>query len=321
METKLNTSVYDLVKSGVLIAAAVFLFTQVPKMFNDYTSSNGSGVDTTVIEQIAVNAAQATVAESKAEIKRLTALLESQNSYIMSLAQEKDEKIEEIGLLVAKLSGMVEWQASGSVTPDPSGEGRDLEEVLVNFDDAEGNQYPVATVRLSPNLEGPMRWSVEPHDLALKTNILETMDDDGNPVRRAEAWVENHWSALGKDTDGNFIKFPVELKIEEWAISIDRPKKFWYSPRLGATAIVGQDVAVGAHINIFSYGKTKADSDWQFISFGLASGDDIDMAFFTPFKYNIGKPLPLLENLFVGPTAYIDDDSNWSGGVSISIPF
>ena len=105
------------------------------------------------------------------------------------------------------------------------------------------------------------------------------------------------------------------------AINVYKPKKCWYSPRLGFTAIAGQDVAIGTHLSLFSYGKTKVDSDWQFLSFGVAAGEDYEMAFVTPFKYNIGKPLPLLENLFVGPTVYIDDDSDWSGGVSISIPF
>ena len=79
---------------------------------------------------------------------------------------------------------------------------------------------------------------------------METTDDDGNPKRYAEAWVENHWSSLGKNEDGTYKKFPVALTIDNWAKREEKEKKFWYSPRIGFSGIFGTATAVGLDLGL-----------------------------------------------------------------------
>ena len=317
---KVETSLFDIVKSIVLLSLVVFTFIHTPKMFNDYIVTNNK-VDETIIANIARNVSVATIAESNKDVKVLIKLMTEQNSVALEAIKASNERIDELGQITATMSGKVDWLSNYDKFTDTEGGTRDLEEVIVKFDATDGNKYPVATVRLSPNIEGEERWSIEPHDLQFKTNIIETTDDDGNPKRYAEAWVENHWSTLGKEADGSYTKFPVDLKITNWAKRVDKDKKFWYNPRLGFTGIASDTMAVGLHLGLFSYGTTKADSDWQFMSFGLAASNDTELAFFTPVKYNIGKPLPLMDNLFIGPTGYLDSDSDYNFGISISTLF
>jgi hypothetical protein len=319
---KLDSSIFDITKSLALIALVVFLFMEIPKMVSNFTGRDDKNpVDITTIENIATNAAVATVAANNADIKKLTEQLAAQNSVLLKTIKANNERVDEIGKVTATLSGKVDWLSKATTYKDPENPKRDLEEVTVNLNDAEGSPYPVAVVRLSPNIQGAERWSVEPHKLEVKTDIVETTDDDGNPKRYAEAWVENHWSSLGKNEDGTYKKFPIDLTIDNWAKRVEKEKKFWYSPRIGFSGIFGTDTAVGLDLGIFSYGKTRADSDWQFIAFGAAKASDTELMYFTPVKYNIGKLLPLMENLFIGPTVYLDKDSNYSAGVSISTLF
>lgn len=314
-----NINIFDLAKTALIVAVIVFMFVEIPKIFNK--PSKGNGVDVTEIHNIAANAAVATVAENNKELKTLITQLQEQNSLLIKQINQNKERVDEVGNIAATLTGKVDWMSKADTYKDPENPKRDLEEVLVKLDATNGTQYPVATVRLSPNLKGEERWSVEPHDLTLYTNIVETTDNDGNPKRYAEGWVENHWSSMGKNSAGDYIHFPVDLKINNWAIREPKDKKFWFNPRLGLTGMLGQDYGVGLHINLFSYGATKADSDWLFASFGIGKTNDVSYLFATPVSYNIGKPLPLLENLFVGPLVYYDNNAEYGFGFGLSTSF
>jgi hypothetical protein len=71
-----------------------------------------------------------------------------------------------------------------------------------------------------------------------------------------------------------------------------------------------------------SYGKTNVDMDWQFLTVGLGSDGDDFYGFLEPVSWNIGKPLPLVDNLFVGPAVSYDfSDSSIGGGINFRIPF
>jgi hypothetical protein len=59
-----------------------------------------------------------------------------------------------------------------------------------------------------------------------------------------------------------------------------------------------------AQLFLFSKGMTKPDPDWIFV--GLGAGYDFinkDAVFtISPLSYNIGHHIPMINNVFIGPT-------------------
>ena len=130
-------------------------------------------------------------------------------------------------------------------------------------------------------------------------------------------WIENNFVSSTKGK-----KFPINVKTVNWAKGELQEKKFRWGPRIGFSGIIDTvDIFPAIDVSLFSYGRTKRDIDWRF--FGMAAGGSKDIFFISmyPFSYNVGNFLPLVENLFVGPTFSINSNSEKSYGIGISVPF
>ena len=79
--------------------------------------------------------------------------------------------------------------------------------------------------------------------------------------------------------------------------------------------------AAGLSFSFSGYGKSRSDLDWRFFDFGVSTNGDDTYAKFTPFAYNIGKPLPVVDNLFLGPFVGLGTGGDKIVGLGLSIPF
>lgn len=100
--------------------------------------------------------------------------------------------------------------------------------------------------------------------------------------------------------------------------------QFFVNPRVylgvgtGATVypIPGFEFVPGLSVSIFSHGTSKKieDTDWSFLGLGIGVGVESKLPVFTlaPVSYNIGKHIPLLTNLHVGPSVGADIHGNFT---------
>jgi hypothetical protein len=133
------------------------------------------------------------------------------------------------------------------------------------------------------------------------------------------------------EADGN-KEFPITLSSSDFKQANPESKFYWLNPRLdlgifaGAKALsvplLGNDntlVSVGADLglSLMSYGETKVESWWRFARFGAGYNINRD-AFqlsFAPALFNVGKVLPLITNMYLGPNVGLDS----GGGMTINL--
>jgi len=127
--------------------------------------------------------------------------------------------------------------------------------------------------------------------------------------------------------------YPVNILSSEYKQIPDKSGWFWLNPRLDVNFIVGGMVykfangfgrsdnilSMGADVGISlsSYGPTKVDSWFRMFRFGLGYNIERQAGSlsFAPFAFNLGKPLPLLTNLYLTPQIAIDT----GGGLTVNI--
>jgi hypothetical protein len=168
------------------------------------------------------------------------------------------------------------------------------------------------------------------------------------------AWQEKPWSidikardykmATVVGTDENqrmyfYNKFTVSVDNKDYEIPIKtattqqvypEAKFSWFNPRLylGADGTVGLNPVKGefipsANIQIMSYGRYKTQPDFSILQVGAGYGVDAKrpQLVVTPVSYNIGKHIPLMNNLYLGPSLSVGTDGNVGigGGIRVGL--
>jgi hypothetical protein len=196
--------------------------------------------------------------------------------------------------------------------------------------------------------EGGLCPNIDPYgylDATQRLALSEPFNDEVSiPFGAAEfsAWQVRPWgvevlprdynitTVLGQDEDGRhyaYSKFSIGVDGEEYNIPIEAEfkeeipaPKFRFSPRiyLGADGGAIMNPAYGEFtgsigVHFFSYGKTKTNPTWTFLGVGIgyASQSAAGAAVVTPVTYNVGKPLPLIDNLHIGPAVSVDFDGRF----------
>ncbi len=157
------------------------------------------------------------------------------------------------------------------------------------------------------------------------------------------AWKDKPWSievfprayssttVLGEDESGRhyaYSKFEIETDGKKYTIPITNARiveeyptaKFSFNPRIYLGIDGGMITNSPAHaeltpnvgLSFFSYGQTKVSPQWSFLTLGLgyATQQQAPVLILSPINYNVGKNLPLVDNLHVGPSVSIDADRN-----------
>lgn len=161
-----------------------------------------------------------------------------------------------------------------------------------------------------------------------------------------KAWEEKPWglkvyprdysvvSVLGQDESGKhytYHKFMVTTNGTTYPIQVtdakfveEKPEaKFRFSPRLYLGVEAGgyvyplprPEVLPNLQVSLFSYGQTKVNPTWTFLGLGIGYGSQTKTLGFvlTPVRYNVARHLPLVENLYIGPSVMV----NTTGGIAI----
>lgn len=167
-----------------------------------------------------------------------------------------------------------------------------------------------------------------------------------------KAWEQKPWNlkifprnyivsnVISQDENGQTIvhnKFDIEVDGKKYPIKINESKtvqelrgsEFWFNPRLQLGLGVGPtiyksltaEVIPTLQVSLFSYGPHKRQTTWNFLGLGIGvhTQNPSPTISISPVNYNIGEPLPLLENLFIGPTLSVDVSGNISVAGSVQV--
>ena len=104
----------------------------------------------------------------------------------------------------------------------------------------------------------------------------------------------------------------------------------WWNPRLflgidggyNLTATKGE-FTPSANIGIMSYGMYKNQPDFSILEFGIGYGSISNKAqlVVTPATYNVGKHIPLMTNMYIGPSIHFgtNGDVSLMGGLRVGL--
>jgi hypothetical protein len=314
---------FDITKSVTLVAVVAFLWFHGNAIVSGFSTPS---IPAAIIETIDSNALKlASLTASNKKVDDLRKEFESKNSKILAeYEKQTNEVLEELGEVKAEQKQTRDLinRQSDKIT-NPKNEKLAYEFKKIYAKDTEGKKFPVAWVMYFPNQSDDKRWKTGTYPLEYHTKIIETENRDGTFNRYAEIHLENNQM---DETEGN--QYPIKLENIEWA-KVEKKERswMWWNPRLGFGLIASPDyVAPTFDISMSSYGRTGVDLDWRFISLGLglekeSDGDLVLIGSFEPCSWNIGKALPLIENMFVGPVWSIDTNSETKLGVKTVIPF
>lgn len=138
--------------------------------------------------------------------------------------------------------------------------------------------------------------------LNIMTQLVETITESGA--------VNNYVNVFEVDERGNKIgKF--ELASFEVIVQDQRKSKLhWFNPKIdvGLFAAFTGDCLYGGNlgVSLSSYGLTRNDLTWRFARFGVAVHNKGIAFDFSPVLWNIGGPLPIVQNLWVSPGLIFD---------------
>ena len=117
--------------------------------------------------------------------------------------------------------------------------------------------------------------------------------------------INNYFSFWEVDDNGKTV---TDIRLTNFQVIINdkrKPKLYWWCPRLDVSAFLdvsgplNVDHGIDMGLSLSAYGKTPNDLTWRFLRLGIGVGDDISLSL-TPVLYNLGQPLPLLTNAWLG---------------------
>jgi hypothetical protein len=210
----------------------------------------------------------------------------------------------------------------GSTVTCPDEFGHLTQRQVIKLQEPFGNKsVPVGDVGFSS--WKPKPWDVNLYPRKYQVTNIVSVNNDGKT---------NMHSQITISSNGEDIVVPIEKAsyIEKYPNA-----KFGFNPRLyfGVGAgfvpyniasvqpdIVGE-VVPGANVFLFSYGKTNMDINWAILGLGLGYATQNQSLGFllSPVYYNVGKPIPLMENLFLGPTVSLDTSGNLGVLLGLSV--
>lgn len=167
-------------------------------------------------------------------------------------------------------------------------------------------------------------WKKEPWDLTIypreyHIGTVLAVDENNRHFAYSQFWVESQ---------GQRYNIPISSAsfVEEYPLPRFR---FNVIPFLGvdfgviASPPLRWEVTPNLQLSLFSYGKTTVLPQFVFLGLGLGYETQAKTLGFvlSPVNYNLGDILPLINNLYVGPTISLDVVGNFSimGGVRVSL--
>lgn len=300
-------AIFEITKSIVLIVFAVAIIMTGIRWFEHLGRK-----DQLINEQMIV--LKENVASQRIEFsqKLLEKKLEEIDKSILELVKARDQKVTDVGEVVASSEGDNAKEVDSDMYEDGD---KSYDQTIIYAKDTEDKEYPVAHVWYSPFIDGDEKWSTNNVPLDYHTNIV-LAESDNRSDAYAEVYITTDYLPSTKG-----VKFPIALASIDWVKAPLKDKRWMFNTRLSLSMSIGDSVYPSLNLSTFSYGRTKVDMDWRFLGVGVGGDKDNVFFQFTPVEWNIGTRLPIVDNLFIGPYICIDDDSDKGFGAAISIPF
>ena len=307
-------NLFDIVKSAFLVVCAIFIFTKGSAFLDGFGSNK---LTETQYIRIAENIMKAQVVENDKAFKSMMKEFKNEESEFL---KNTDKKINELGKIVGRLDSSIAEMKKEDLTVIESPEDPKKEVVIIPLDreSADGEKIPVGNLYYNPNMEKVEdRFTHYNMPLEFHVGILMTEKENGSYDRMVQLEVESPYIKKYKGK-----KFKMKVKDFKWTKRKINDKKFRFHTRVGFGAnFTADNFTPAIDASFFSYGRTEVDLDWRFLTFSLGGDRDEIYIGVSPFQYNIGKVLPIVENIFIGPSVSFGENGDMSYGVGLSVPF
>lgn len=171
-----------------------------------------------------------------------------------------------------------------------------------------GAQVPIGSVGFSA-------WQEKPWTIDIKPRQYQVI----NVVGTDENQRHYFYNQFGIVVDGKSYKIDIDQATTKQ--EFPQASFHWWNPRL----FVGTDAGINLsamegeltpniNIGFLSYGRYKPQPDWSFLQLGIGYGAISRRAqlVVTPAVYNVGKHLPLMNNMYLGPSIHISSNAEFA---------
>lgn len=191
--------------------------------------------------------------------------------------------------------------------PDPYGYMRQQQTLKLNENFGDSS-LPIGSVGFSA-------WQKEPwnYDVLAREYYLNTI------VGTDENQRQYYYNKFVIKVEGKNYTVPIQSTVTQQVYP--EAKWSWWNPRLfmgvdGGVNInkMSGELTPNINIGVMSYGKYKTQPDFSILEVGVGYGiasENLQLVV-TPFTYNVGKHVPLMNNMYVGPSFNIGTDGDIS---------
>ena len=274
-----------------------------------------------------------TLARAENQMVTKTELANWAKAHDISLKEIRDDlnsidgKLEAVGETIATIEGKIDSdQSSDSSTdtgiPDQPDEcklcdihGYTSRKETKNF--TLGNM-PAGKCEFEASKKNPWTITQDQIDISIKTTLGSTKD--GLYIFHHEVGLLNK---SRPELDGKIFKLKI-VSSEFRQTNKTTKDFFWWAPTLDLSldnqisfgTIIEYKVGVSLGFSFLAYGYSKKDTEWRFARLGL--GIDTDKEIFIslePVRYNIGKLIPIIDDLWLGVNGIYNGD--WGIGITL----
>lgn len=200
--------------------------------------------------------------------------------------------------------------------PDPFGYAKNRQ--FLNLNEKFSNvEVPIGQVGFSAWKDKPWDYTIHPRTYQA-TTVIGTDENQRH-------YVYNKLSMKVGDKSYD-IKLDEAKTLEQYP----EAKFSWFNPRIYLGIDAGANLtppkaeaAPSVNLQLMSYGKYKNQPDLSILQVGVTYQLDSQKvgASVMPVGYNIGKHIPLMNNLYIGPSVHLNTDGNIGimGGIRVGM--
>lgn len=200
---------------------------------------------------------------------------------------------------------------------DPFGYSK-KEQDLDLSEDFGSTKVPFGKVGFSAWQDKPWSIDIKPREYNV-TNVVGT--DENQKI-----YVYNKFNVK---VDGK--NYEVPIKSAQMEQEYPTAQWSWWNPRLflgadggvGVTPTVHGEFTPSINLGIMSYGQYKSQPDFSVLEVGVGWGTVAQRPQFliTPVSYNVGKHIPFMRNMYLGPSVHVGTDGEVSvmAGVRVGL--
>jgi hypothetical protein len=305
---------HDMIQQQKIMQESVV---QMKQLQNDVVRSQAEYVSKKDLEAFAKHAG-VDLGPIQDDVKKLGAQIQGISNSVVRTSGMHKENIASSAVVPRTDKPQIEKCPDGTVCPnaDPFGYQQNSQKLDLS-ESFSGKSVPWGNVKFSAWKDKPWDLVVEPRVYSATTVV--SVDDNGRHFAHNELTI----NVKGK-------KYTIPIEHSEFA-EIYPSESFHWSPHfyLGydfgvlANPPVRFEMIPNLQLSLFSYGKTKMLPSWSFLGIGV--GYEIEYSalalVISPVNFNVGKYIPFMSNVYVGPTVSIDAAGNVGilGGIRVGL--